>query len=225
MSTILVSFDSKHVGQEAMHASVHKSTNQNAVSKYQTQATFPIHKKASYQATRTQFPLTLAWAVTICKCQGLTLPEIVIDMTPAKGKFKPGETYVAFSTVRTIEKLHIINYTQNQIHVSEHVEEEMKRLRKNILPQMLSNLFQTLPGGVKLLHINIGNFKTKIADIKNDIFQNADIIALNETHLQHSDTLTPDMIALNQDRFIPCCDHRWLLYQFTGHHQHQLMCS
>ena len=64
------------------------------------------------------------------------------------------------------------------------LEEEMKRLRKNILPQMPSNLFQTLPGGVKLLHINIGNFKTKIADIKNDdIFQNADIIALNETHL------------------------------------------
>ena len=48
----------------------------------------------------------------------------------------------------------------------------------------VSNLFHNVPGGVKLLHIIIGNFKTKIADIKNDdIFQNADIIALNETHL------------------------------------------
>ena len=94
------------------------------------------------------------------------------------------------------------------IHVSEHVEEEMKRLRKNILPQMPSNLFHTVPGGVKLLHINIGNFKTKIADIKNDdMFQNADIIALNENHLHHSDTLTPDMIGLSQDRFIVHCDH------------------
>ena len=87
-------------------------------------------------------------------------------MTPAKCRFKPGETYVAFSRVRTLEKLHIINYTQNQIHVSEHVEKEMERLRKNIFPQMPSNLFQNVPGGVKLLHINIGNFKTKIADIK-----------------------------------------------------------
>ena len=208
MSTILVSFDNKHVGQEAMYTSVHKSTNQNAVPIYETQATFPIHKKASYQATRSQFPLTLAWAVTIHKCQGLTVPEIVIDMTPAKGKFKPGEAYVPFSRVRTIDKLHIINYTWNQIHVSEHVVEDMKRLRKNILPQMPSNLFQTLLGGLKLLHINIGNFKTKIADIKNDdIFQNADIIALKKTHLQHSDTLTPDMIGLSQDRFIVCCDH------------------
>ena len=190
---ILVSFDSKYVQQEAIYRSVYKSTNQNAVPIYQTQATFPIHKKASCQATRSQFQLTLAWAVTIHKCQGLTLLEIVIDMTPAKGKFKPGEACVAFSRVRTIDKLHIINYTRNQIHVSEHVEKEMERLRENILPQMPSNLFHNVPGGVKLLHINIGNFKTKIADIKNDdIFPNADTIALNETHLRHSDTLTHD---------------------------------
>ena len=45
MSTILVSFDSKHVGQEVMHTSVYHSTNQNAVPIYQTQPTFPIHRK------------------------------------------------------------------------------------------------------------------------------------------------------------------------------------
>ena len=43
-----------------------------------------------------------------------------------------------------------------------------KAQKKNILPQMPSNLFQYVPGGVKLLHINISNFKTNIADIKND---------------------------------------------------------
>ena len=49
---------------------------------------------------------------------------------------------------------------------------------------MPSNLFHNVLGGFKLLHINIGNFKGKIEDMKNDdIFQNADIIALNEIHL------------------------------------------
>ena len=110
MSTILVSFDSKHVGRKAVHTSVHKSTNQNAVPIYQTQATFPIHKKTLYQTTRTQFPLTLAWAVTIHKWQGLTLPGIVIDMTPAKGKFKPGEAYVAFSSQNNWQ------ITYNELH-------------------------------------------------------------------------------------------------------------
>ena len=44
MSTILVSFDSKHVGQEAMHMCSQKY-KPNAVPIYQTQAIFPIHKK------------------------------------------------------------------------------------------------------------------------------------------------------------------------------------
>ena len=165
---MLVAFDSEHVGQEARYTSGYNSINQNAVPINQTQATFPVDKKTSFQATRSQFLLTLTWAVTIHKCQGLTLPEIVIDITCAKGKFKPGEAYVAFSTVKTLEKLHIINYTRSQIHVSEHVENEMRRLSKNIFPQMPSNLFHDVPGGVKILHLNIGNFKRKIEDIKDD---------------------------------------------------------
>ena len=45
MITILVSFDNKHIGLEAVHTSVYKSTNQNVVPIYQTRATFPINKK------------------------------------------------------------------------------------------------------------------------------------------------------------------------------------
>ena len=90
---------------------MYNSIHQNAVPIHCTQAPFPIDKKASFQATRTHFPLKLAWAVTIHKYQGLTLSEIVIDMTPAKGKFRPGEAYVAFTRVTTLQRLHIINYT------------------------------------------------------------------------------------------------------------------
>ena len=39
----------------------------------------------------------LCWAVTIHKCQGMTLPQIVVDMSPNKGTFKNGQAYVAFS--------------------------------------------------------------------------------------------------------------------------------
>ena len=44
MISILVAFDSKHAGQEAIHTSVYKSKNKNAVPIYKTQVTFPIHK-------------------------------------------------------------------------------------------------------------------------------------------------------------------------------------
>ena len=140
ISVILVAFDSEHVGQETRYTSVYNSINQNAVPIHEAQPTFPVDKKASFQATRTQFPLTLVWAVTIHKCQGLTLSEIVIDMTCAKGKFKPGEAYVAFSRVKTLDKLHKINYTQSQIHVSEHVEKDEKTKEKHLATNAIKSI-------------------------------------------------------------------------------------
>ena len=128
-------------------------------------------------------------------------------MTCAKGKFKPGKAYVAFSRVKTLDKLHIINYTQSQIHVSEHVEKEMKRLRQNISSQMPSNVFTDMPGDVKILHITIGNLKRKMEDIKDDIVKNSLIISVNETHLGHSDMLTPGMMGISKDVLIVHCDH------------------
>ena len=39
-----------------------------------------------------------------------------------------------------------------------------------------------------------------------DILKNSDIISLNETHLGHSDILTPDMTGTSKDVLIVHCD-------------------
>ena len=53
----------------------------------------------------TQFPLRLAWAVTIHKAQGKTLDAAVIDLGPRA--FAPGQTYVAFSRLTSLEGLYL----------------------------------------------------------------------------------------------------------------------
>ena len=53
----------------------------------------------------TQFPLRLAWAVTIHKSQGQTYNRAVIDL--GSGAFAPGQTYVALSRITSLDGLYL----------------------------------------------------------------------------------------------------------------------
>ena len=53
----------------------------------------------------TQFPLRLAWAVTIHKSQGKTYDRAIIDL--GSRSFAPGQTYVALSRISSLDGLYL----------------------------------------------------------------------------------------------------------------------
>ena len=63
-----------------------------------------------------QFPLTLAWAMTIHKIQGATLSMAEIDV--GGGIFECGQTYVALSRVRDLDGLYLSKFDSTKIKSS-----------------------------------------------------------------------------------------------------------
>lgn len=59
-----------------------------------------------------QFPLKLAWAVTIHKSQGKTFEKIILDIGP--GTFSPGQLYVALSRCTTLAGIVLKKKIQNK---------------------------------------------------------------------------------------------------------------
>ena len=201
VTNVLVKFDNSRVGLKSIQTSPHRSRFPHAVPLNKYEVVFFAKGKRGSESKRLQFPLTLAWATTIHKVQGLTLDEIVVDMKG--GRLSPGQAYVAFSRVKTLKGLHILNLNVKAIKKSIDVENEMVRLNTNLLQQVPEVLCNS-SSHVTIALLNVRLIIAKLPDITADnSLRSASILCFCETWLNASQpfpVLVDNQIDIRCDR-------------------------
>lgn len=126
-----------------------------------------IEEDNRVKASITQFPLRLAWAITIHKSQGMSLDNALIDLRTA---FTYGMGYVALSRVRTLSGICLIGFTKESLLVNPKILELDQELKNESFQNEL--MFKKLKNGEQeLLEVEFinrmgGGKKIKIINTK-----------------------------------------------------------
>jgi hypothetical protein len=89
-------------------------------------AIWRVEEEGKMLAELVQYPLRLAWAITVHKSQGMSLDAVEVDLSRS---FEPGMGYVALSRVRTLDGLRILGMNNMALQVHPEVLEFDRELK------------------------------------------------------------------------------------------------
>ena len=201
-------FDDSNAGKETIRKSADPyATENNVVPLLPVISKIKVknNRSSSPEIKRTEFPLTLAWACTIHKVQGLTLSKVVFSFELFNQRqFNYGQVYVALSRMKSLEQLFIVGELDcSHIRADSRVHAEYDRLRAPELVLNIPNIInpeKTAKNSFIFTLLNIRSLRQHSVDIRYDsvIFE-SDLLAFTETRIKPKQYI--DSIQENLNRF------------------------
>lgn len=116
-----------------------------------------------------QYPLRLAWAITVHKSQGMSLDAAEVDLSRA---FTPGMGYVALSRLRSLEGLYLKGINQTALQVSQEIsmfDAILKRQSQQVLDSLESIAIDSLDDMHQKIRTNLSS---DYAEYDKNLFEN-----------------------------------------------------
>lgn len=147
-----------------------------------------------------QYPLRLAWAITIHKSQGLTFDKAVID---AASSFASGQVYVALSRCRTLDgmvlasplrqnsvmtDIRVEDYIVNQERAALESVSRLDSIKKEYFSQLLGDMFDFR---------NLAYQQKRMLDVCSD-FPSGTVVGLAQKHNDILNVLNRNVVPVGQ---------------------------
>lgn len=147
-----------------------------------------------------QYPLRLAWAITIHKSQGLTFDKAIID---AASSFASGQVYVALSRCRTLEGMVLATPLRQQsvitdLRVEDYIEIQEKAAAESLmrLEDIKKEYYSQLIGGMFDFR-NLAHLQKRMLGVCTE-FPSGTFVGLSQKHNDILNALNEKVVAVGQ---------------------------
>ena len=180
--------------------------------------TYNLNRRNDFgaQATVIQFPIVLAYGITVHKIQGGSIPSPSTVGMDIKNVFAASQAYVMMSRVQTLNQVFFIDeFVDEKIYLNKYAYEENQRLHQISLNRNRGPWDEDKIELFKIASLNCRGLSTNFEDIKSDkkLLQ-ADVLMLQEISLLgniEDDSNTDNVYSRNflRNEIIPKIMERW----------------